>query len=1426
MELSLDELKEILQTEERFNPFSKKFDLQAFRDAMEAYDEPDDKTGDQLHFVFVAQDAYKKLVTGIYNLFSKSGYTSTQLKELFFHSFNQDFLESFSHEQEQLSEVQVDLLAIVLELIDTWPIPEGHSFIRNSVEESLSTLQATMPFVVQLFVLREMVYKKMVFGNHYVIWENDTKIRVVPEYLQLEKVRKAAFIRNHHITAPYIFGLSDQVKQNPHKSLEYDGNQRTQIKIKQGTSGKSTKSAHASVVITIYYSYLANTPLPVFEGLTLLQLSNIFTTILELTESVVLEMTGDNFSPCAYDEDELIQALADCHQLPVSAISKFLSVLIADSSQPYFWNKPFYQCDYRLFFHHLVFVAPNFNLYFDEWLRTGGLDETFMQKAFKTHLIDNLGKKARYKFQLTPFSPDTSHEFASNLQYNLLSCTLLLEILTFSYPIREEDIEQIIAELAAATDRIKGKGDILKNNGHKEVIACLVCNQLTFSGLTFNGIPIADLSILNNYVNAGEYSKMAFFPTAQGLNGKPMVNLPYYDSEESFNQKLAVFLKMPVTVRMIVATLKSLDHAVMPPDAPFQVIIETVDAMTEDEQQEDHTEAAIEFLNYQHFLSPEEDQEILENTIQYHLSNLFHRMAHRADAAPEVQLEELRKTLANSRNIGRQHLNTYIFHAIQLIPEHTVDPLLFEKPEFTPEFLDMWNNDLEKLVERLREHLDNKIYLPEMLFPEIFTREEEALLIIFADFYLQEIGYRQIDMTGISHAFLALAIFYGFRERHATMELFYNASGNLVSLLNYSHHYEKARELCGSILTIASSHDQHAYAWNILFNSCTIQQDAYQAAIYGCLFFTSLITMKEVSTKLVTDGYANLLKYFRNFDDYKEAFTLFEWTKQLQLNDYDRHKMAVIYFNMLLENVHRLPEKLDEIYTYLDQYLDSIIHSGPKAGIPWLAILYQMVKAGDVGYYTINESIHGYIKKLEDSNDEAEVTAIRDKTMGADEKSKAMFIDSILNSLQTRKARQHATESMQMTYLANHMIRYALVKGDTEAFLLAGLVLNDQTFTYTDRTYTEDSITQMETTHDEALEYRLNHYQQYVLSVLSLKKDQVLLWIFRADMENICLMIDANRHIAIFRLPQWNNSKLIEWTFNIRNFHWNANNEKNYDLRLQEADHDSLIQFFSFTSLTDILLTTCNEILICFSTELSMMPHNLMVAGNQFLEEKYAVCNILSIENFLHHQNDILLPRNYTSAGWIPIVDKNETVSMGYDKLEPLLTQRGAVIQTSRYPETPLQADVNVFLAHGIREFAGFRFVRTSDDKSSAIVQPSRVFGKGKIAVLFICNSGSSVEDAFGHQVISLSAELLKAGYKAVIAPFWPYDVSMSGRWLKAFLCHLDEGYTVNESVYHANKELSQYDESTSESFFAPQGCLAMHLYGNPNIKVNLADNT
>jgi hypothetical protein len=382
---------------------------------------------------------------------------------------------------------------------------------------------------------------------------------------------------------------------------------------------------------------------------------------------------------------------------------------------------------------------------------------------------------------------------------------------------------------------------------------------------------------------------------------------------------------------------------------------------------------------------------------------------------------------------------------------------------------------------------------------------------------------------------------------------------------------------------------------------------------------------------------------------------------------------------------------------------------------------------------------------------------------------------------------------------------------DTEAVLLSSLVLSDQSFTYKNKRIAGDKIVLL-TDEDVLLRNQLEHYQEHVLKNLSLKAGEVLLWIFRYDDKAACLTIDADHVIDVRQLINWNQKKLNAWIDNIKNFYFSG--KQDYDGNMQEHDYNALINDFQFAKI--VLPPDTQRVFYCSSVDVNIPPH-LLINNNDFIGALMPVSNVLSIQRFLEHHQEEKLSR-FNIDAWVPADDANPTISWGLHKLAPVFERYNVKVQTQRYPEVPLAGSINVFLAHGIRDKFGFKVVKTNEENEHLILDAGKVFGKGELAMLFICNSGSFTDDLYATQLTTFAGDLLKSGYKVVVAPYWPYDVTMSGRWLSAFLESFESGKRVDEAVFLANSVMANYDEETSTQFYAPAGMLAMHVYGNPNL--------
>ena len=202
-------------------------------------------------------------------------------------------------------------------------------------------------------------------------------------------------------------------------------------------------------------------------------------------------------------------------------------------------------------------------------------------------------------------------------------------------------------------------------------------------------------------------------------------------------------------------------------------------------------------------------------------------------------------------------------------------------------------------------------------------------------------------------------------------------------------------------------------------------------------------------------------------------------------------------------------------------------------------------------------------------------------------------------------------------------------------------------------------------------------------------------------------------------------------------------------------------------------------------------------------------------------KNKKLLFKELTIEAWVPIDDEDMALYIAYTRLRFHLLDYQCEIKTERVPRPPINGQINFIAAHGEKTAEGFKAVYTKEEEGHAIINGlgiEHVFGKGIIAVLFICNSGYQSKKVYNQALTSLVNQLIELGYESVVAPGWKYNPEMCGVWTKAFLEGLKSGLKLSYAVYNANSTTSCKGFDEFWGFYAPSGWASMNIYGNPNI--------
>ena len=161
---------------------------------------------------------------------------------------------------------------------------------------------------------------------------------------------------------------------------------------------------------------------------------------------------------------------------------------------------------------------------------------------------------------------------------------------------------------------------------------------------------------------------------------------------------------------------------------------------------------------------------------------------------------------------------------------------------------------------------------------------------------------------------------------------------------------------------------------------------------------------------------------------------------------------------------------------------------------------------------------------------------------------------------------------------------------------------------------------------------------------------------------------------------------------------------------------------------------------------------------------------------------------------------------MIHSKLEDVIKDHNLEVRNELSIEKPLAGDMIFLCAHGGCDISTTE-VFYVDDKP--ILDTLPCIGVGKVAILFICFSGTISRSLYDNAMHTLVKQLILKGYCSVVAPMWSLYTDVITPWLSTFLVEMENGEYIIDAVYKANMALKN-------EFVAPSAWACLHLFGNP----------
>lgn len=1225
---------------------------------------------------------------------------------------------------------------------------------------------------------------------------NEIKIKKDDEHIIMHTLEDVAEIREANHFNEFFFGIKNLLKKenksSPYLSYHIEKNKIIpKIGYRKNEDKVIQKIAHTFKSKTSYKS----------DGiLNYEEFVEVISYFSELVNDITNDLIKKDFTSkdifFTVNLDLLRDKISEITKIHSDTVSLLLNAITENSKEPYFWKRILFVHENEVYFSFSLLHAPNIDLLYESYLKFNNVSLKERAKQFTDYVVDDLSS---IRFSKVIYNDSDDFLILESKSIKLLVCIYFID----EFQIEISKNKKIVDEIKSKTNTINEDVKQLNEQTEKPFFAIVLTNYSKYTGLVINDVPVFDLILLKNYYVTGAFQKGQIKRSKNKVKSKIANSLIYYNDEEDFNDNLVNFLYYPVPIYEIKSKLFWKETSVFPKGADIDLIIDT--NSYEENVNIVHNELALlkTALSNKYLLNLKgKSSDFVNRLISFRLTNVINEIA-LGDYDNTSFRFNIIEIFSSANMEGLVHLIANFRLALNSLDQMQM------KSDSKYKSINYDPNEIGKLFERIYSSDNRKIGLTSLDIGTLYSKEEEKRMVSSSIDIVSTITTKKYQTSDIENYILSLSIIKNLKNKYGLDHYFYLGCHNLISALNHNSFFQQARNLAEEVFSISFKEGKEYRGWGILFLCYDQQRNVFNSTLYGCLYLNSLVAVEKLPYSQIIDIFYSILKYSRNLQLFFILDDVFNFIKKFKLETYDQQKIHLTYF---LSSVQRVGEErsriMEESITYFDQNVVKVIKFGTKGIVPWLNYFYNLKRIG------ISDSAIPDVDKqiliLEEELDDETISFLKSKHFFNSD-SKNIFIENLKRTFSSYYASDFVYEIINLELESSLLIQNGIVTNDYENILLGGLVNNDVRLIFNDKTIVEDMTVLFE--NDPRL-LRFDNYLKFIIDNVKLKKGQLLIYLFNHEHHVYYLKINDQAKISLEFLNNWNVNDSKNFLKNEEKFYYDAN--RFFGIEDQEISYNFLLDKLKFTSLN--IEEKFDELLISTNIDLSNFPINLIENNQQFIGVNTPVTNILLLEWFIEKNRSVIIDKPSLSC-WIPIEDGDPTINMGYDKLKPVLIDYHIETHLGSIPDKTLDKDINIFFAHGELDDIGFKAVSMNEEKF--VINNKIFFGKGKIAILFICHSGSLNESLFSNKIQSLIYELILFGYESVIAPFWSLEATIPSFWLRYFLKNLDEGYTISESVYISNNSLAKYHEEISGSYYVPEGRLAMHLYGNPNITVS-----
>ncbi|MBC0855158.1 hypothetical protein H0516_14465 [Pantoea stewartii] len=544
----------------------------------------------------------------------------------------------------------------------------------------------------------------------------------------------------------------------------------------------------------------------------------------------------------------------------------------------------------------------------------------------------------------------------------------------------------------------------------------------------------------------------------------------------------------------------------------------------------------------------------------------------------------------------------------------------------------------------------------------------------------------------------------------------------------------------------------------------------------------------------------------RNLHLFPYTKRVYEAHKKLKIDDeYGNHQFDMAYFNMLLTM------KDENIFEKVDAYLgkNDALHFGVQSGTPWTALLLNL-KLLNPQLFSSKKNLTSTISRLENDEGIKESTVLRKFRMAISdnvEDNKKAILEKIKHIQNSASNTDVSYELTSIYPLVFNLLKNSLREKNYEGILISHSLSSDSSGISINERESNLGMYKMEDIIDEKGDSIFENYLSYIDSLIIESDKTTFLWLGCNSELTYSLKL-YKREFSISRNTDFSSAILSDWEkININKLAFNDQpiiegflNSKE-DIWKRESDD------FINKQLPILIDEIDNKDIVVFrDAKIARYPINLIKDSNERLLSDYANISISTsinacIANEIHSINAQKLKL------WAPVEEGDIPINIAFGKICDEFSDDELIRVESLNPRSDLNQDINIFISHGDKDdLYGFKAISPAEDKY--FINEKDIFGEGKVAILFICHSGSSRSSLYATKINTLVYTLLSMGYEAVLAPAWSYNVMLAGIWTRAFIDAFRDGNSLSKANFIANSEVKR-------EYIGVGAYAAMHLFGN-----------